>query len=226
MDRNIDIDGIIFDMDGVLLDTERMFQLCWFDAAAEYGIDRDMTERLVNDCIGLSAVDTKELCEKRLSGIASYDEIIGRVRAIFKKKQTEEGIPVKAGAYMLLQYLKTNRIPVGLASSTKYDTIIEELTELKLVSYFQVIVGGDMVSAGKPCPEVYQRACRELKLNPCRTIAIEDSKNGLKAARNAGLKTIMVPDLLPYTEDLKPYVDERFNTLTDILEALRSGEVI
>lgn len=67
---------------------------------------------------------------------------------------------------MLLEYLKTNRIPIGLASSTSYHTIVEELTQLKMIDYFKVIVGGDMVSEGKPSPLVYEKACKELMVNP------------------------------------------------------------
>lgn len=220
------MDGIIFDMDGVLIDTERMFMDCWLIAGKELKIDSERVEKLVYDCIGLSANDTKLLCEKTLAGKASYDEAIKRVRDIFRKKRIEEGIPVKSGAYMLLEYLKTNRVPVGLASSTSYHTIEEQLTQLKMIDYFKVIVGGDMVSEGKPSPQVYVKACRDLMLNPEKTIAIEDSVNGLKAAKAAGLKTIMVPDLLPYTKDLEPYVDEHFDSLKGVQEALRNGELL
>lgn len=220
------MDGIIFDMDGVLIDTERMFMDCWRIAGKEFGIDFEIVDKLVRDCIGLSANDTRALCEKRLEGIISYDEGIKRVREIFRRKSIEEGIPVKSGAYMLLEYLKTNRIPVGLASSTSYQTIVEELTQLKMIDYFKVIVGGNMVSEGKPAPYVYVKACKELMLKPEKTIAIEDSINGLKAAKGAGLKTIMVPDLLPFTKDLEPYVDEYFDSLKGIQEALSNGELL
>ena len=220
------MDGIIFDMDGVLIDTERMYMDCWRIAGKEFEIDEESVDKLVRDCIGLSSKDTKELCEKRLAGKVSYDEGIKRVRDIFRRKRIEEGIPVKSGAYLLLEYLKTNRIPIGLASSTSYHTIVEELTQLKMIDYFKVVIGGDMVREGKPSPLVYERACKELMLNPERTIAIEDSINGLKAAKGAGLKTIMVPDLLPYTEELEPYVDEHFDSLKGIQEALRDGELL
>lgn len=220
------MDGIIFDMDGVLIDTEKMYMDCWLTVGRELNMDIQLVDDMVHRCIGLSVEDTKQICEKMMEGRISYEEAIKRVRDTFKRKRVQEGIPVKPGAYMLLEYLKTNRIPVGLASSTSYHTIVEELTELKMINYFKVIVGGDMVSRGKPSPEVYEKACKELKLTPEKTIAIEDSLNGLKAAKGAGLKTIMVPDILPYTENLEPYVDEHFDNLKGIQEALSGGELL
>lgn len=219
------IDGFVFDMDGVLYDTERLCNIYFIEAGKEFGISEDVMTQLMISCVGLNAVATKEKFLECLGNDFKYDDFYALWSGMVRKSIIEQGLPVKPGAYMLLEYLKTNRYPMALATSTSSKSTMSHLEQSKMTGYFQVVVTGDKVSKCKPHPEPYETACKQLNLNPSRTVAIEDSPNGLKSAKAAGLKTIMVVDQIPYTDDLEPYVDIKFNSLTDVLEVMRKGEL-
>lgn len=92
---------------------------------------------------------------------------------------------------------------VGLASSTAHDIVVQELTDAGLVDYFQAITGGDQISHSKPDPEIYLKACEKLGIDPKEAYAVEDSYNGIRSAFSAGMKPLMVPDLLPPTGEME-----------------------
>lgn len=217
-------DGFVFDMDGVLFDTERLCQRCSSVVAKTYGIG-DIIDNLYQQAIGLNRASEKKLFEQVVGRTFPYDEYRDKCSRQIKQVIAEEGIPVKAGAYMLLQYLKTNRYKIALATSTSKKSAMSHLEMSKMTEYFDVIVTGDMVEKGKPDPEIYLKACKGLEMVPQNAVAIEDSPNGLKSATAAGLRTIMVEDMIPYTPSLEPYVSMNLKSLTDVLELLRKGEL-
>lgn len=218
------IDGFVFDMDGVLFDTERLCQRCSRVVADTYGIG-DIIDNLYQQAIGLNRASEKMLFEQVVGKDFPYDEYRDKCSRQIKQVIAEEGIPVKAGAYMLLQYLKTNRYKIALATSTSKKSAMSHLEMSKMTEYFDVIITGDMVEKGKPDPEIYLRACKGLEIVPQNAVAIEDSPNGLKSATGAGLRTIMVEDMIPYTTSLEPYASMNLKSLTDVLELLRKGEL-
>lgn len=217
-------DGFVFDMDGVLFDTERLCQRCSSVVAKTYGIG-DIIDNLYQQAIGLNRASEKKLFEQVVGRTFPYDEYRDKCSRQIKQVIAEEGIPVKAGAYMLLQYLKTNRYKIALATSTSKKSAMSHLEMSKMTEYFDVIITGDMVEKGKPDPEIYLKACKGLEIVPQNAVAIEDSPNGLKSATAAGLRTIMVEDMIPYTPSLEPYVSMSLKSLTDVLELLRKGEL-
>lgn len=217
-------DGFVFDMDGVLFDTERLCQRCSSVVAKTYGIG-DIIDNLYQQAIGLNRASEKKLFEQVVGRTFPYDEYRDKCSRQIKQVIAEEGIPVKAGAYMLLQYLKTNRYKIALATSTSKESAMSHLEMSKMTEYFNVIITGDMVEKGKPDPEIYLKACKGLEIVPQNAVAIEDSPNGLKSAAAAGLRTIMVEDMIPYTPSLEPYASMSLKSLTDVLELLRKGEL-
>lgn len=217
-------DGFVFDMDGVLFDTERLCQRCSSVVAKTYGIG-DIIDNLYQQAIGLNRASEKKLFEQVVGRNFPYDEYRDKCSRQIKQVIAEEGIPVKAGAYMLLQYLKTNRYKIALATSTSKESAMSHLEMSKMTEYFNVIITGDMVEKGKPDPEIYLKACKGLEMVPQNAVAIEDSPNGLKSAAAAGLRTIMVEDMIPYTPSLEPYASMNLKSLTDVLELLRKGEL-
>ncbi len=215
------IDGFIFDMDGTLFDTERLYIDSYIAASKDYELEN--IEGYLAKCIGLSGKDTKELFEIEVGSSDLYNELSEKTKVIFNEHIENLGMPIKPGAYMLLEYLRANRYKIGLASSSSVRTIMKCLEIGKMTEYFQVIVGGDMVEKSKPNPEIFLLACEKLGVKPNRVVAIEDSLNGLKSARSAGMRTIMIPDIVPFNQSMKSFVDDRFYSLTDVLEALREG---
>lgn len=218
------IDGFVFDMDGVLFDTERLCKRCSRIVAESYGIV-DLIDEIYQKSIGLNRASDKKLYEEMIGKDFPYDEYRESCSEYVRKVIAEEGMPVKPGAYMLLEYLKTNRYKVALATSTSKKSTMSHLSVAKMTEYFDVIITGDMVTNGKPDPEIYLKACEKLNIKPQNAVAIEDSPNGLKSATAAGLKTIMVEDMIPYSVDLKPFVSMNLKSLTDVLELLSKGEI-
>lgn len=118
----------------------------------------------------------------------------------------------------LLQYLKEEKIPVGLASSTRLAAVEEELKQAGLYDYFRVVVGGDQLKRSKPEPDIYLMACEKMGISPENAYAVEDSYNGIRAAYSAGMMPIMVPDLLPATEEMR---EKSIAVFDDLLQVKR-----
>lgn len=210
-------------MDGILFDTERLFNQCFAEVLREYGIED--TSYFVNICLGRSTVESRQLCMEKLPVDFPYEEMQQKLRENFNLRLSEGGMPVKTGVYLMLEYLKANRYPMGLASSSTMKSVTHHLCEANMTEYFSVIAGGDLVERGKPQPDIYLYVLDSMNLRGKNVIAFEDSPNGLKAATAAGIKAVMIPDQIPYTDEFKPFVYERFNTMTAALEALKKGEL-
>lgn len=217
------IDGVIFDMDGILFDTEKLINECFAEVGVEYRIDN--MDYIIESCVGLTTSETKKFCKKILGEDFPVEEMFGKIRNHMEIKLAEGGMPVKPGVYLMLEYLKANRYVIALASSSSRKSVMHHIEEANMTEYFSVIIAGDEVERGKPEPDIYLKALEKMNLRKDAVIAFEDSPNGLKSATAAGIKAIMIPDQIPYSEDLESYVFERFNSMTDALEALKKGEI-
>ena len=219
--RKEDFCAVIFDMDGVLIDTERMISDCWRQIAAEEQLPD--VETAIEACIGLNHADTKAYLDDKYGERFQYEAFSARSSILFKEMISREGLPLKSGVRELLQYLKEERIPIGLASSSRYETVCREMKELQLYDYFWKIIGGNMVEHSKPNPEIYSRACELMGQAPKDCIAIEDSPNGIRAASAAGMKPVMVPDLIQPTEEIEGLLFCRYNNLKELLTDLQKN---
>lgn len=192
---------IVFDMDGVIFDTEALSRRVWIEQAVEYGIN-DM-DSLYPNIIGVSRTSGYKFLKETLGDKFPAEQFYKEVQKRMECIEAAEGIPFKKGAKELLEFLKERKALVGLASSTNYEMIEHNLVVAGIRSFFQIIVGGDQVKMSKPEPEIYLKACKNLGVNPQTTYAVEDSYNGVRSAYRAGMKTIMVPDLLSATEEME-----------------------
>lgn len=214
-----ELDGIVFDMDGVIFDSEAIGLESWERLGKKYGLT-NVHENAMK-CIGRSTVDTMAILEAAYGDKVSIPELYDEAKAICADIIAERGLPLKSGARELLSYLKEHDIKVGLASSTSYKGVIKNLKGAGLLDYFHVIIGGDMIKHSKPQPEIYLLACEKLGVRPEKTVAVEDSYNGIKSAYNAKMIPIMVPDLIAPTDEILSMVYKKMDSLTLSLNILK-----
>lgn len=217
------IEAVIFDMDGVIFDSERVIMECWEVIAKKHGL-KDI-KALCLSCLGLTYEATKIKFLEYYGGDVPYETYKKECSDLYHSLYDGGRLPLKTGVRELLEYLKTEDIKVGLASSTRTGLIRQQLTEAGIIDYFQAIVGGDMVLKGKPAPDVYLKAMDELKiLNKRDCFAVEDSFNGVKSAYSAGLGVIMVPDLIMYTEEIESLINKVCKDLNEVKDYFKMGE--
>ena len=205
--------AVIFDMDGVIFDSERLVLECWEKTGAKYHLE-GMREAFL-PCIGTNHVKTKEIVLERYGEDFPYDEFNKEASSLFHSIVGQGGLPVKTGVHELLDYLKEHGSPIALASSTRLNIVTQELKQAGLYEYFSVVMGGDQLKRSKPAPDIYLITCEKMGVRPVFTYAIEDSYNGIRSAYAAGMKPIMVPDMLPPTEEMR---EKSVIVLEDLLQ--------
>lgn len=216
------IKAVIFDMDGVLFDSEQAIIDCWIPVAEKYGI-RDVVPQLMK-CIGITESESAKVFRSVYGQDFPYEKVRKEVNDEYRKFCDEGRLPVKPGVRELLSYLETNGIRTAIASSGDRDHVRRLLEKAGILPYFQVIVGGDIVTRSKPAPDVFLKAEEELRklvqedILPKEDIRIiEDSYQGVRAACAAGIPVIMVPDLLPPTEECKEKAERILPSLVEVL---------
>lgn len=215
--------AIIFDMDGILFDTEIMSSKAWFQLAKERELG-DITQ-LTNDCIGRNRTDISLQFKKKFGEDFDAEEFLTTGRKIMQDWIDKDGLPLMTGTKEILEYLKKNDYTVGVASSSSRKTIMSHMEKSGLGDYFQVIIGGDMVTLSKPKPDIYLKACEAIGMNPEQVIAVEDSPNGIRAAYAAGMKPVMIPDLIEPDKEILSMLYRKFDSLLELRDALEAGEV-
>ncbi|WP_124101079.1 HAD family phosphatase [Ruminococcus sp. Marseille-P6503] len=213
------IKAVVFDMDGVLFDTEKMYLDAWKVLGARKNISG--IAETAKKCIGLSVTDTVALLKNTYGEAFPVEEYHKFIEAWVKDKIQRDGLPVKRGAVEILEYLHSIDFTVGLASSTKYHRIIEHLERAGLIKYFKVIIGGDMIARSKPDPEIYRTACKRLGVEPSEAAAVEDSKNGVISAHLAGMIPLLVPDLVAPDGEMLAMSEKCFESLEDVIAYLK-----
>ncbi|MGN0419774.1 MAG: HAD family hydrolase [Acetatifactor sp.] len=214
--------AVVFDMDGVLFDTERLCQDSWIEVANRRGLP-DM-EIIFPKCIGRNANDSRQIVLEAYGADFDYEVFRREASDWFWKYLEENGLPVKEGVRELLNWLKEQGWRIGLASSTRRSSVISHLKQAGIKDFFEEIITGDMVEHSKPLPDIYLLACRKLMVDPAETYAIEDSPNGIRSAYRAGMKPIMVPDLLSPDGEMEQLSTCIFPGLLDVLDYFRSQE--
>ncbi len=209
------IKGAVFDMDGLMFDTENL----------TYQLQKQI---LKNDGFDFSLEDYKQSVGKRLADLLPFfQKLFGedfdaegfrqKCREAYIKYTDEYGVPLKPGLNEILKKLKSEKIKIALATSTTSRSAKRTLKIAGVLDYFDEFVCAEDVENGKPDPEPFLKAAWKLSLNPNECLALEDSSNGIKSAHSAGMITVMIPDLIEPTEDIKNKCDYIFNNLNDVL---------
>ena len=208
------IKAVIFDMDGLILDTEKLLVKYWCQAANEAGFPMQREH----------ALNIRSLARKfaipYLQGIFGeefdYVKIRSRRMELMKQHISEHGLETKPGIAELLDYLDSKGIPAAIATATDIQRTEDYLGQVGLLGRFSRIVCAAMVENGKPKPDIYLYACKQLGLAPEECMAVEDSPNGVMSAYRAGCKVVMVPDQTQPDEKLKKCLYACVPTLADI----------
>lgn len=216
----MDFKAVVFDMDGIIFDSERLVIDCWKVVAEKYAIPD--IEEACNECLGVNGVETKEKFLDRYGCDFPYDAYKAEMSKIYHDNYDGGRLPMKIGVVELLKYLKETGIKVALASSTRTEVVVQQLRDAGILEYFQVIVGGDMVTRSKPQPDIFLKACEELGVAPEESFAIEDSYNGIRAAASGHLRPLMVPDLMPPTDEMRSLSEAILETLLEVKGYLRN----
>jgi len=216
--QTTDNKNIVFDMDGVLIDSEALIMEIWKEIALREGIQN--IESTLLQCIGITAPETKALFLRVYGKDFPYEKLQKQASEIFHGRAGSGGLPVKPGVYELFRFLEENHFQIGLASSTREAVVRSEMESLGLLKYFHIVVCGDMVSHSKPHPEIYLKACELLGAPPAHCYAVEDSPNGIRSAHAAGMKPLMVPDLIAPDAEISRLFFRKFNNLLEVKDFL------
>lgn len=192
--------AVIFDMDGLLIDSERIAFEAFIEACTCFDFEADPSVYL--RCIGSNAARTREILLEGYGESFPAEKIERYWTEIYMKAAYDKPVPLKKGVNRLLRYLQEAALPMAVATSTAYGIAERKLTNAGIIEYFQLITGGDQVSKSKPDPEIYLLAAQRLGVAPGRCLALEDSDNGVRAAYAAGMDVVQVPDLVKPSESL------------------------
>lgn len=215
------VSGIIFDMDGVLIDSERQSNEGWLWAAEQLGVDMPMW--LIDSFKGAPAELCCKFFDDYYKGVIDYWEAKElRTQHVYKIRETE-GIPVKKGVKDIFEYIRNNGLKCAVATSTRRESAEKTLHEIGVWDYLDAVVYGDEVEHGKPEPDIFLRAAKAIGVNPSEAVVVEDSINGIKAGYAADMRVVHIPDTIAIDDDIRKLtymVCADLNGLIDVVESI------
>ena len=208
--------AVIFDMDGLLMDSERVGLDVMHGCGLLQGYDIPVA--MVRETIGSNKQSSSDLYHRFFPDLDT-DRLFLDFKNAMCDLAKKGKIPLKQGALKLLKALRERNIPMAVASSSGQSTISVYLHSVGVIAYFDALITGSGLPS-KPAPDVFLKAASALGAEPKRCLVLEDSLNGIKAGRAAGMTVMMVPDVFPYTDDLAPYVDHVAPDLAAVIPLL------
>lgn len=212
------IRGVLFDVDGVILDTERLYSRFWMEACHFYGFP--MTREQSLQMRSLNKTAGQEKLHALFGETAHYPTIREKRIELMDAFVAREGVAAKAGIYTLLDALEAKGIPCAITSSSPRQRLETYLTPLGLYHRFAKVITGYDVPKGKPEPDIYLRGAAELGFQPGECLALEDSPAGILSAYRAGCLPVMIPDQDQPNEDTLWMLCAMADNLADVIELL------
>lgn len=216
----MDLKLVIFDMDGLMFDTERIARIAYKETGEKY----DYT---FNDCIfqkitGASCKSRNETFIETFGENFPLEAALSYKNKIFRDIIKKDGVPIKPGLLELIKFLKENKIKMAVASSSRAEVINYYLT-MTGITGFDFIISGEDIKESKPNPEIFLTPCEKLDVDTDNAIVLEDSTNGINASLNAGIKPIWVPDLIRIPDELMSKIFAKAGSLLDVIDIINKN---
>ncbi len=220
--RVLDFDGYIFDMDGLLVDSERVAWESWQVVAKRHNFELPFS--VYSKFLGHSLKDIKEIFEREVKTDLDFYAIKEESHDVSNEYYKNNGIRVMPGVINLLEYLKSKGKRMVVATSTYQERAKWRIELAGLEKYFDTIISGDMIEHSKPNPEIFEVAQRTMKVSKDQCVVFEDSNTGIEAAYRAGIRSIMIPGLVEADENSKQHAFKIYASLDDVVTYLKEND--
>ena len=214
------IKGAVFDMDGLMFDSERITYNGWQKLMDENGYEYSINA--FKQTVGRRKKEVEQFYYSKYGKDFPYRKLSEIQRNNYINFVMTKGAPVKKGLYEILEFLKEHDIKIALATSTSRQTSLVNLESAKVKKYFNALVCGEDVTNGKPDPEVFLTAAKRIGIEPDQCVAFEDSFNGIRSAFASGMTTVMVPDFIHPTDEILTMVNYLCSDLSNAVEVLKN----
>ena len=214
------IKGVIFDMDGLMFDTERIYYKGWQEAARAYGYE--ITWEIYTQIVARNSTYIGMVLRKLLGEDFPFEAVNTKKRAISDEIVAREGIKLKKGLEKLLDYLESKGMQKAVATSSMREKAVRYLEIGGVKARYEAIICGSDVAESKPNPEIFLRAAASLGLKPEECLVLEDSRLGIEAAKRAGMTGIFIPDLVAADDEIRGYASEVLASLEEVITFLEN----
>ena len=216
------VQGVIFDMDGLMFDTERLWDIYWKQACEQMGVP---CKEGLTEAIRGSSGETLYKILRSFYGEDFDAEGMEKIAYAISEKELANPAPKKAGLDELMDWLDAHHIPMAVASGSKGYVVQKNLANWNLTPRFKAVITGDMVPETKPSPAVFLLAAQKLGTLPEQTLVLEDSYNGIRAGAAGGFITVMVPDLCPVTDEMRQLYTAECKDLHEVCQLLNERKL-
>jgi HAD superfamily hydrolase (TIGR01509 family) len=221
MNQSLPFSAVIFDMDGLMLDTERINQMAWRRAAAEWGYT--FPDEIYLVAVGRTVRDTKALFRRTFGPDFPFEAMYQRKQDYVDAYIGNQGLPLKSGLLELLDLVEGLSLAKAIATSTIRSQALKKLTIAGLIDRFETIVCGDEIPKGKPAPDIFLAAAERLQVLAAGCLVLEDSEAGIRAAHAAGMRPIMIPDMKQPTPEIAALAYKVLSSLFEVEALLQNG---